>query len=128
VRLSALTLGAFVGLLFLVGCQTPAPGSATETVAKGEHFLSYIRVEGVVVGGAIKLDGTQVSMFPGYVTVEVDDAGKAVRRYVVALSTNILGGDLGQYVIEQGQEIPMRIYYERTGPVATGTALVQRQR
>jgi hypothetical protein len=128
VRASAFTLGAVVWLLVLGGCRTPAPGSATEPVDKGERFLSYIRVEGVVLGGAIKLDGTQVSMFPGYVTVEVDDAGKAVRRYVVNLSTNILSGDLGQYVIEQGQEIPMRLSFERAGPVATGTALVQRQR
>ncbi len=127
-RASVLTLSAVVWLLVLGGCKTPASGSATVPETKGERFRSYIRIEGVVVGGAIKLDGTQVSMFPGYVMVEVDDAGKAVRRYVVALSTNILGGDLGQYVIEQGQDIPMRIYYERTGPVAIGTALIERQR
>lgn len=127
-RVSAFTLGAVVLALALGGCRTPAPGSARVPEITGERFRSYIRIEGVVVGGAIKLDGTQVSMFPGYVMVEVDDAGKAVRRYVVALSTNILGVEFGQYVIEQGQDIPMRIYFERTGPVAIGTALIERQR
>ena len=43
----------------------------------------------------------------------------------MALSTNVLGGDLGRFVIEQGQDIPVKIYYDRTGPVVTGTARVE---
>lgn len=140
-RVFALTLGAVILALFLGGCQTattPAPKAKAEgeepapaprvSAAAAQRFTSYIRIEGVVEGGFIKLNGSQASMFPGYVALEVDEAGKAVRQYVVALSTNILGGDLGQFVIEQGQEAPVKIYYERTGPVATGSARVEGRR
>lgn len=91
----------------------------------GSRFTSYIQIEGIVAGGAIKLNGSQVSMFPGWVTIEVDDAGKAVQQYIVSLSTNILGNDLSPFVIEQGGEVPAKISYERTGPVGTGTAKVE---
>ena len=129
-RVSAFTLGAVILALVLAGCRTvsedPAvPASPPAKEAPAKRFTSYIRVEGVVNGGFIKLNGSQATMFPGYVAVEVDDAGKAVRQYVVALSTNVLGGDLGQFVIEQGQDVPVKIYYERSGPVATGTARVE---
>lgn len=130
-RAPAFTPGAVVLALVLTGCRTVSEDPATVTTsapaptAAARRFTSYIRVEGVVSGGFIKLNGSQAAMFPGYVTVEVDDAGKAVRQYVVALSTNVLGGDLGQFVIEQGQDVPVKIYYERSGPVATGTARVE---
>ncbi|MEN9663496.1 MAG: hypothetical protein RL324_2445 [Verrucomicrobiota bacterium] len=130
-RVSAFTPGAVVLALVLTGCRTVSedraatPASPPAQEAPAERFTSYIRVEGVVNGGFIKLNGSQASMFPGYVTVEVDASGKAVRQYVVALSTNVLGGNLGEFVIEQGQDVPVRIYYERTGPVVTGTARVE---
>ena len=74
---------------------------------------------------ASKLNGSQVSTFPGWVTIEVDVDGKAVQRYVVGLSTNIIDPDIASYVLEQGSEVPAKIFYERAGPVATGTAPVQ---
>ncbi len=126
----ALSATAGILLLALAGCQTAAeqdPAAAPSRPAE-ERYYSYIRIEGVVIGGTIKLNSDQVSYMPGYVTVEVDFAGKAVRRYVVEMSTNILANDAGIFSIEQGQDIPARIYFGRTGPAATGTARVERSR
>ena len=125
-RAFASTLGAAILALGVCGCHTGGGTSAPEPAVP--RFLSYVQIEGIVAGGAIKLNGSQVSMFPGWVTVEVDDAGKAVRQYVVSLSTNILGTDLSPFVIEQGGEVPMKIFYERSGPVGTGTAKVEGRR
>jgi hypothetical protein len=117
-------MGAAWLALLLGGCATTSSGPVPDPAAV-RRYTCFIQVEGIVAGGAIKLDGSQVSTFPGWVSVEVDESGLAVRRYVVSLSTNIIGGDLSPYVIEQGGEVPMKIFYERTGPVGTGTALVQ---
>ena len=121
------SLGA-VGLVLLLGaCTTASQRTSTASAPAGaEHrYFCYIQIEGVVAGGAIKLNGSQVSTFPGWVTIEVDVDGKAVQRYVVGLSTNIIDPDIASYVIEQGSEVPAKIFYERAGPVATGTAPVQ---
>ena len=115
-------------LLAVSGCRnvTDEPASTSPEPAP-ERYTAYIRLEGVVVGGAIKVNGSQETMFPGWIAVEVDTAGKAVRRYVISLSTNILGTDGSVFVIEQGQDVPVKIYFDRGGPVATGTARVERR-
>jgi hypothetical protein len=125
VRVPALALGAACLVFGACGCQSTAESEDPARPASARRYVSYVQVEGVVAGGAIKLNGSQVATFPGWVTVEVDESGKAVQRYVVTLSTNITGNDLGAYVIDQGGEVPMKIFYERNGPVATGTATVQ---
>lgn len=129
VRAFALTLGVALLAMGAGGCSTAAErrdtGAAAAPEAAPRRYTCYIQIEGLVAGGAIKVNGSQVSTFPGWVTVEVDPAGKSLQRYVVSLSTNITGSDLGAYVINQGDEVPLKIYYERNGPVASGTAIVQ---
>jgi hypothetical protein len=121
------SLGAALLALVLGGCSTTSPGGTSVAASDpgGQRYTSYIQIEGVIAGGAIKLNGSQVSSFPGWVSLEVDVNGKATRRYVVSLSTNIIDPDIAAYVIEQGEEAPAKIFYERAGPVATGTAKVQ---
>ena len=126
-RVLAPSLAAVLLVFATGGCTTASSGQpATAAPAEaGRRYTCNVQIEGVVAGGGIKLNGSQVSSFPGWVTVEVDVNGKAIRQYVVSLSTNIIGGDLGAFVMEQGNEVPMKIFYERTGPVASGTAVVQ---
>lgn len=126
-RLLHPSLGAACLVLVLGACNS-ASSRGTSTTASdsdGRRYTSYIQIEGVIAGGAIKLNGSQVSSFPGWVSLEVDVNGKATRRYVVSLSTNIIDPDIAAYVIEQGEEAPAKIFYERAGPVATGSAKVQ---
>jgi hypothetical protein len=126
-RLLHPSLGAAIFVLVLGACNSASPRGASTTASDsdGRLYTSYIQIEGVIAGGAIKLNGSQVSSFPGWVSLEVDVNGKATRRYVVSLSTNIIDPDIAAYVIEQGEEAPAKIFYERAGPVATGTAKVQ---
>ena len=113
-------LGLCVGLL-AAGCNMA--GSRAEP----PEFTAVIRVESVVNGGAIKLNGMLVSFLPGSVTVEVDRTGKVMLPYVISLSTNILSaGDttLGRVALDPGQGAPQLIYFEANSTRVVGQAFV----
>ena len=99
-------------------------GSAGATIVV-DNFVASIRVESIVTGGGVKLNGFIVSDLPGLVDIKVDQSGKSLQQYVIALSTNVLDVDTARFVIEPGEAAPGRIYFDRTGAQVSAHALVR---
>jgi len=121
-------------LVFAPGCLRIPSSSLRSDVSP---YYAVVRVDSVVQGGGIKVNGMLATSLPGQVVLEVDEYGKVIRPYVISLSTNILSAadpsasgvasvDRGRFVMNAGDIPPDHIHFSQQGPRVTGQALLQR--